>query len=177
MADRRTISKVRLAVYTPGLWIMALYRLGNRLCRAADKNRLLKLVSIPYGFLYFLLGVVTGIYIPLETDIGPGLYIGHWGGIMVHPKTVIGENCNLSQGVTIGEGGRAGNRGVPRIGDRVYIAPGAKVFGDIVIGNDVAIGANAVVNKSVPDKAVVGGIPAAVISMDGSADFVILSDD
>ncbi len=122
-----------------------------------------------------MLELFVGIHIPLEVEIGWGFYIGHAGGIVVHPDAVIGANCNISQGVTIGEGGRAEARGVPRIGDRVYIAPGAKVFGKITIGNDVAIGANAVVNKDVPDSAVVGGVPAKIISMKGSAGLIILA--
>lgn len=110
---------------------------------------------------------------PIETKIGKGLYIGHWGGIVVHPDTIIGDNCNLSQGVTMGEGGRE-KRGSPQIGNRVYIGPGAKIFGPVTLGNDVAVGANAVVTKSLEDTAVVGGVPARVISHKGSRDFVIV---
>ena len=177
MPSRSFLNKVRLMVYTPGLWICFLYRIGHSIEKTAGKYPILKLISIPYNYLYFLFGVVIGIDIPLVTEIGPGLYIGHSGGIVIHPGAVLGSNCNISQGITIGEGGRAGERGVPRIGDRVYIGPGAKVFGAITIGNDVAIGANAVVNKTVPDNAVVGGVPAVELSMEGSRDFVIVPGD
>lgn len=129
-----------------------------------------------YNYFYFIVSLITGIYIPIDTKIGEGLYIGHWGGIIINSDVVIGANCNLSQGVTIGEGGREGKRGVPVIGDRVYIGPGAKIFGNITIGNDVAIGANAVVIKSVPDNAVVGGVPAVVLNYNGSKDFVIIKE-
>ena len=174
MPNRTVACKLRLIVYTPALWIIFFYRIGHKLVRLAASRRLFKLISIPYGFFYFVLKLLVGIDIPLEVKIGPGLYIGHTGGIFLHPDAIIGANCNLSQGVTIGEGGRAGARGVPHIGDRVYIAPGAKVFGNITVGNDVAVGANAVVTKDVADSAVVGGVPAKVLSMKGSADFVVL---
>ena len=90
-------------------------------------------------------------------------YIGHFGCIIVGEGVVMGSNCNLSQGVTLGVAGRGDRKGSPTIGDRVFIAPGAKVIGKISIGNDVTIGANAVVSKSLPDRAVAVGIPAKVV--------------
>jgi serine O-acetyltransferase len=66
--------------------------------------------------------------------------------------------------------------GCPKIGDRVFIGPGAKIFGAITIGNDVAIGANAVVTKNLPDEAVAVGIPAKVVNLNGSKDYIILRD-
>lgn len=104
-----------------------------------------------------------GISIPIGTEIGPGLYIGHFGGIVVNGKAKIGRDCNLSQGVTIGQINRGRRQGVPVIGDAVYIAPGAKVIGNIHVGHHVAIGANAVVIDDVPDFAACVGIPARVI--------------
>ena len=75
----------------------------------------------------------------------------------------MGEGCSLSQGVSIGQGGRGATPGVPRVGDRVYIGAGAKVLGNITIGSGVRIGANAVVIRSVPEGATAVGIPARVI--------------
>ena len=173
MPEKKFFLTLRVIVYTPGLWIMFLNRFGKFLASKTKKNKILKPLAIVYNFLYFLVMLLTGIYLPIETKIGEGLYIGHWGAIVVHPETIIGDNCNLSQGVTLGEGGRA-KRGCPTIGDRVFIGPGAKIFGPITIGNDVAVGANAVVTKSLEDMAVVVGVPAKVISHRGSNDFVIL---
>ncbi len=116
--------------------------------------------------------IYSGISISAQARIGPGLYINHFGSIFIGAVD-IGENCNLSHEVTIGVAGRGDRRGSPTIGDRVHISPGAKLIGKIVIGDDVAIGANAVVTKSVEDCAVVGGIPAQVISYKGSFDFVL----
>lgn len=117
-----------------------------------------------------------GIEIPPQTRIGPGLYIGHFGGLVVHPGTVIGRNCNLSQGVTIGRANRGDRAGCPVIGDDVYIAPGAKLFGRIRVGDRAAIGANAVVTHDVPDGAVAAGVPAKVISNEGSAGYINRTD-
>ena len=104
--------------------------------------------------------VLTGISLPTGTQIGKGLYIGHHAGIFLHSDLVMGENCSLSQGVTIGFGGKGEKSGVPTIGDSVYFGPGAKVFGKITIGKGVAVGANAVVIDSVPDGATAVGVPA-----------------
>lgn len=113
-----------------------------------------------------------GIDIPFITQIGKGFYIGHFGCIVVNSQTVIGNNVNISQGVTIGAANRGDKAGVSVIGDGVYIGPGAKIIGAIRIGNNVAIGANAVVTHDVPDNAVVVGVPARIISMNGAEGYV-----
>lgn len=109
-----------------------------------------------------------GIEIDPSTSIGPGFFIRHFSGIFIFPSVKIGRNFTISQGVTIGKKYRGEKTGVPVIGDNVFIGPGAKILGKITVGNNVAIGANAVVTKDVPENAVVVGIPARVISYDGS---------
>jgi serine O-acetyltransferase len=175
MKDKNLKSRVRMWLYTPGLWVLFGYRLGRSLRQTLNPAVFRPLLWL-YEFFYFLLRLLTGIDVPLECEIGEGLYIGHYGGIIIHPGIHMGRNCNISHGVTIGEGGRGKDRGVPVIGDRVYVAPGAKVFGRITIGNDVAIGANAVVHASVPDGKVIGGIPARILNNCGSSDFVVISE-
>ncbi|MHB8135345.1 MAG: serine O-acetyltransferase [Anaerolineaceae bacterium] len=113
-----------------------------------------------------------GIGISFLTEIGSGFYIGHFGGIFIYPDCKIGKNCNISQGVTIGNANRGKNKGYPTIGDNVYIAPGAKIIGAVQVGNYVAIGANCVVTKDVPDHAVIVGIPGKVISLKGSNGYI-----
>lgn len=113
-----------------------------------------------------------GIGISYKTRIGPGLYIGHQGGIVVNEQVIIGKNCNLSQQVTIGVSRRGECAGVPIIGDNVYIGPGAKIFGKVTIGNNAAIGANCVVTQDVPDFGVMVGVPGRVISYNGSTGYI-----
>jgi serine O-acetyltransferase len=117
-----------------------------------------------------------GISIPFSMQIGSGFYIGHIGNIVVNENAVIGKNCNISSGVTIGRTNRGLRKGYPRLGDNIYIGPGAKIIGGVVIGNNVAIGANCVVTKDVPDNAVIVGVPGRVISSKGSADYVRRTD-
>lgn len=166
-------SRWRVLLTTPGAQASLVYRLGHWLYDPCRTDRLLVKVA---RVLYFLLNrwieITTGISLNPRSNIGPGLYIGHFGGIFVGAGVSIGKNCNLSQGVTIGIGGRGNKRGSPQLASRIYVGPGAKVFGPITIGDDVAIGANAVVLESVPARAVVGGVPARIISFEGSFDFV-----
>jgi serine O-acetyltransferase len=115
--------------------------------------------------------VVFGIDLG-QASIGEGFYIAHHGTIVVNPQVVIGKNCNISQGVTIGKANTGPKAGVPVLGDFVYIGPGAKIFGNIRIGNNVAIGANSVVTTDVPDNGVVVGVPARVVSYDGSTGYI-----
>lgn len=92
-------------------------------------------------------------------NFGPGLFIGHYGTLVVNKHARIGKNCRTHVCVNIG-----GDRtGVPVIGDNVFIGPGAKIFGGVTIGNNVSIGANAVVNKSFPDNVVIAGVPAKIV--------------
>ena len=113
-----------------------------------------------------------GILIPARCTIGEGFFIGHLGTIVVNEKVKIGSNVNISQGVTIGQLNRGKRMGTPVIGNEVYIGPGAKILGNIVVGNNVAIGANAVVLDDVPDNVCVAGIPAKIVSMNGSDGYV-----
>ena len=105
---------------------------------------------------YKHLSIKLGYTIP-PNCFGPGLSIAHRGTIVVNSKARIGANCRLHVGVVIG----GGIKGAPTIGDNCYIGPGAKIYGDIIIGNNVKIGANAVVNKDFPeDNILIAGIPA-----------------
>lgn len=113
-----------------------------------------------------------GISIPYNTQIGAGLYIGHFGGIVVNEHAVIGKNCNLSHDVTIGQANRGKRMGYPVVGDRVYFGPGSRVLGKLVLGDDAAVGANCVVTRDVPEHGVVVGVPGRVISREGSAGYV-----
>jgi serine O-acetyltransferase len=102
-----------------------------------------------------------GFSIPLNV-FGPGLAIVHYGTIVVSPAAKIGKNCRLHEGVNIGA--TNGSSRAPIIGDNVFIGSGAKIIGDITVANDVAIGANAVVVRSITEPGTYGGVPAKKIS-------------
>lgn len=95
---------------------------------------------------------------------------------MINGKSIIGNNCNISQGVTLGVANRGKYEGCPKLGDNIFIGPGAKILGAVTIGNNVAIGANCVVIKDIPDNSVVVGIPGRVISQEGSLGYVNRTD-
>jgi serine O-acetyltransferase len=109
-----------------------------------------------------------GIDIAISAEIGPGFYIGHFGGIIIGGRARIGRDVNISQLVTIGASGRGDKEEVPTIGDGVYIAPGAKLYGKIRIGNNVKIGPNTVIYRDVPDNAVVAPVPFVTLTYLGN---------
>lgn len=113
-----------------------------------------------------------GFEISHLTRIGPGLFLGHFGGVVINPQAVIGTNVNIAPGVTIGQTNRGHNKGVPVIGDRVWIGTHAVIVGAISIGNDSLIGPGAYVNFDVPAGAVVLGNPGKVVSYLGSAGYI-----
>jgi serine O-acetyltransferase len=131
-----------------------------------------KNVKIKKSIIYYLpylfykrkfqnLSIRLGFSIP-ENVFGPGLAIVHYGTIIVNSRAKIGANCRIHACTNIGESG--GVAGAPVIGDNVYIGPGAKIYGDISIPNNVAIAANAAVGKSfLNENKVIGGVPAKEI--------------
>ncbi len=105
---------------------------------------------------------------------GAGLALAHRGTIVVNDAAHVGENCRLHVCVNIGTSAGADDGIAPRIGDNVYIGPGAKIFGGIEIADDIVIGANSVVNKSFTEKAItIAGAPARKISDRGSMGFLV----
>lgn len=100
--------------------------------------------------------------IPYQAKIGRGSTFGYGGmGVVIHSKSIIGVNCTICQQVSIGGNSRFPE--VPVIGNNVYIAKGSIVMGGITIGNNVTIGANAVVTKPIPDNAIVAGVPTKIL--------------
>lgn len=104
-----------------------------------------------------------GFQISLKTPLGEGLYIGHIGPIIINSSAVIGKNCNLSAGVTIGQTNRGEKKGCPKIGDRVWFGPNAVVVGGVTIGEDVLIAPGAYVNFDVPAHSIVIGNPGKIV--------------
>ena len=156
---------------TQGFWASCVYRFSHAVV-CIKNSRLRRPLRIIFLFIEKWIEIITGIRIPGECSIGRGLYIGHFGHLILNDKSILGDYCNLSQGVTIGVIQTGARSGVPSIGNRVYIGPNALLFGNIKIGSDVAIGAGAVVTKSFADRSVVAGNPARLLSRDGSFELV-----
>lgn len=97
-----------------------------------------------------------------KCNIGPGLYLGHVYGITINADAIIGKNCNIHKGVTIGQENRGKRKGVPRIGNSVWIGVNATVVGNITIGDDVLIAPNSYVNCDIPSHSIVYGNPCVI---------------
>ncbi|EKE04301.1 MAG: serine acetyltransferase [uncultured bacterium] len=127
-------------------------------------SRMLYLYNIPVfpKVIKYLIRLIFGCYIPYTAEIGNETLFGYGGiGVVVHDRSVIGKNCVISQGVTLG--GTSHKYEVPRLGNNVLVGAGAKIIGPITIGDNAVIGANAVVTKNIPPNTLAVGIPARVI--------------
>jgi serine O-acetyltransferase len=113
-----------------------------------------------------------GFDISPNTSIGPGFYLGHFGGVVISPYANLGSNVNIAQGVTIGAESRGRRVGAPTLEDRVWVGPHAIIVGKITVGTEAMIGPGAYVNFDVPAKAVVLGNPGKVVSNSGSQGYL-----
>lgn len=120
------------------------------------------ITSFIYSTLLRITSYITHIQIPPATNIGEGLYIGHYGHIIINPSTIIGRNFSIAPGVLIGNA-QGKNHGTPVIGDNVKVGQNAIVVGGAKIGNDVLIAPGAFVNFDVPDNSIVIGNPGTII--------------
>ncbi|WP_317045917.1 serine O-acetyltransferase [Polaribacter aquimarinus] len=161
-----------LIITTQGLWAICVYRISNFIY----KSNLPKLIKKPLLLISILfqkwIEIITGISIPYSASIGKSFYIGHFGGIIINAKSVIGDNCNISQGVTIGVSGRGDKRGIPIIKNNVYIGANAVVAGKIEIGNNCVVAANSLVINSIEDNSTVIGVPAKIINKNSSIGYI-----
>lgn len=146
-----------------GLHIMIMFRL-SKIIYSIKIPVVSHVLKILFQLSWFLITTFYGIWIDLSSKIGPGFYIGHFGGIIIRGD--FGENCSLGQCVTVGSKGAGKSNGWPTIGNNVYMGAGAKVIGSITVGNNVTIGANAVVTKNVPDNSLAVGVPARIKPLD-----------
>jgi serine O-acetyltransferase len=118
--------------------------------------------SLLYKFLYKIVQILTGIELPCEVPVGENFRIEHFGDIIISGYASFGSDCIIRNGVTVGLK-NIEEKAAPKIGDKVNIGTGAKILGNITIGNNVDVGANAVVITSVPDNSIAVGIPAKII--------------
>ena len=130
-----------------GFLAICVYRYG-RWTRRIRPRILAWPLAFVYHLAHFATKVLFGIDLSTNSRIGPGLYIGHFGGIIIHGN--LGAGCSVGQGVTVGSRGAGRSDGYPEIGDRVFLGAGSMVIGSVRVGNDVIVGANTVVVEDVP---------------------------
>lgn len=147
--------------FEQGFWAVAVHRFGN--WRMSIPTKLLRFpFSLLYRCLYKFVEWTCGISLPYTVKMGRRVHIWHHGGMILHAKS-IGDEVHIRQNVTFGVARRDDNFALPSIAERVDIGCGACILGDIQIGHDAVIGANAVVLKDVPPYAVAVGVPARII--------------
>lgn len=161
------------AARAQGFWASCVYRLSRAAVYGAQPRFLRAPLSIAAALAQKLTEILTGISIPVECEIGEGLYIGHFGTIILPREGRIGHNCSMAQNVTIGAAGKGESRGAPTIGNRVFIGAHSVIVGKVQIGEDAMICAGSVVTRDVAPRAVVVGNPARVVSFEGSFDHVV----
>ena len=142
-----------------GLHAIIYYRMSRALYRAGVPL-LPRMISQYARFM-------TGIEIHPGAAIGKGLFIDHGMGVVIGETAVIGDNVTLYQGVTLGGTGKEKGKRHPTLGNNVVVGTGAKVLGNIMIGDDVLIGANAVVIRDVPMDSTVVGVPGRIVKQEG----------
>jgi serine O-acetyltransferase len=155
--ERDPASRSRLEVFLcyPGLHAIWAHRVNHWLWR----HHLYLLAR----FLSNLSRTVTGIEIHPGAQIGRRLFIDHGMGVVIGETAVLGDDVTMFHGSTLGGTGTQKGKRHPTLGDGVLIGAGAKILGNIRVGNNARVGANSVVLHDVPDGASVGGIPARVL--------------
>lgn len=144
------------------IWKYQIYMRKHEYYTNIKQTFITKISKQYYHFRHRKQGIKLGFDIPPNV-FGPGLRINHFGLLVVNGNARIGANCDIHQGVNIGQ--NKSPYEVPKIGSDVWIGPGAKIFGNIEIANNVSIGANTVVNKSITEENVtVVGIPCKIVS-------------
>ncbi|MEX0885168.1 MAG: hypothetical protein WD009_01895 [Phycisphaeraceae bacterium] len=157
--DRRTQER---GLLSQGFWVLALHRFGNwRMDRPALVRAPLSLI---YKLLYPLTECLCGIKLSYTVPVGRRVRIEHFGGIIIGARA-IGDDCVIRQNTTLGVARRTERSAKPIIEERVDIGCGVAILGNVRVGHDSLIGANAVVVKDVPPYALVAGVPARVIRM------------
>lgn len=142
-----------------GLHAVIAYRFAHNLLKY-------KIPFLP-RFISFLARFFTGIEIHPGATIGKNFFIDHGMGVVIGETAIVGDNCLLYQGVTLGGTGKETGKRHPTLGDNVVVGSGAKVLGNITIGNNVRVGAGSVVISNVPNNSTVVGIPGRVVIKDG----------
>jgi serine O-acetyltransferase len=147
----------------PGFRALVLCRVG-KLQRDSPSRVVRRAVRFGYRVAFRYVRNHYGIELPWATIVGRRVVFEHQSGIVIHGDAVIGDDCIVRQGVTIGNRYLDRPLDAPRLGARVNVGAGAQILGDLSIGDDARIGANAVVLSDVPPGATAVGVPAVVVS-------------
>lgn len=138
------------------------YQYWLRKLQSSSKPHQWTICNVLYRILYKISSIPYSNEISYPAKIGPGLYIGHPYCITINPNAIIGKNCNIHKGVTIGQENRGKRKGTPVIGDSVWIGVNSTIVGHITIGNDVLIAPNIYINCDVPSHSIVFGNPCII---------------
>lgn len=142
-----------------------------QLCyRKASAHGSKSIIGVYYRIKLKRLSEKSGIQIPTACKIGKGLFLAHNGSIIINPNVVMGDNINLSPGVTIGKTNRGDSKGTPSIGNRVWFGTNSVIVGGITIGDDVLIAPGAYVNFDVPSHCIVLGNPGVIHHKDNATE-------
>jgi serine O-acetyltransferase len=159
-ADLKRYGMRRPFLKEQSIWAVWVYRWGRRIDRRpAGLTR--RVHTVAYWAAFRCVETAFGISIPKSASVGPGLRIWHFGNIFLHSDAVVGANCTLRHGVTIGNRREGGP--VPVVGDDVEFGAYAQIYGGVRIGNGAKIGGMAVVLTDVPDGATAVGAPARIV--------------
>jgi serine O-acetyltransferase len=155
------LSVYREGLLAQGFWALQVYRFGH--ARYQYQSPFIRWPwAIAHTILSKLCELFFGIFIGPKANIGQRLVIEHFGCIIIHGNAVIGDDCTIRQGVTIGNRHMNAPLEAPVLGSHVHVGAGAKLLGNIQIGDNVDIGANAVVIKDVPAHHIAVGVPATI---------------
>lgn len=154
--NSNTLKGALIAISKLGFWAVVNYRVGSYLRARTRKIPLINFfIFIITGLSRLFINIITGIDISYSAKIDKGLKICHFSAIFISSKAVIGKNCTIHQGVTIGKGGHLNETREPVIKDDVFIGANSSVIGPVEIGNRVKIGANVCCYRSVIDDSTV----------------------
>jgi serine O-acetyltransferase len=167
---------LRVGLRSPGLWATTAYRLDHDAQRRPRRRVLITLLRV----FHVATEALTGIHIDKRAHIGPGLQFPHGGRTQVGP-ILAGSNCDILHGVTLGRGNsvlseRPSEPDVPTLGNRVWIGPGAVVAGKVTVNDDAVVAANSLLVQDAPQRGVMIGVPARLVSKHGSFNQIAYRD-
>jgi serine O-acetyltransferase len=164
--DPAATSTLEVAFAYPGFHARQLHRLSHTLHTHG--------LRLPARLISHVGRALTGIEIHPGAEIGEGFFIDHGMGVVIGETAVIGENCHLYQGVTLGGTSTRRAKRHPSLGNDVVVGAGAKIIGAVNVGDGAKIGAGSVVVTNVPPNATVVGVPGHIVAYADPGDETVL---